>query len=173
MPIEPIADLQTVTPDGVPVAARIADVVIRPAVTHLDERGEVCEVYSPAWDIHPEPMVYAYLIGIRPGQVKGWVVHRLQDDRLFSAFGTVKLVLYDDRAESPTHGMLNEMCFGERHRALIVIPKGVYHAVQNVGDVDAALFNLPTQPFDHARPDKYRLPLDTDRIPYRFTDLRR
>jgi dTDP-4-dehydrorhamnose 3,5-epimerase len=28
--------------------------------------------------------------------------------------------------------------------------------------------NLPTAPYKHADPDKYRLPLDTDEIPYQF-----
>ena len=28
-----------------------------------------------------------------------------------------------------------------------------------------------TKPYDHANPDKYRLPLDTDQIPYRFEDV--
>ena len=33
---------------------------------------------------------------------------------------------------------------------------------------DVIVINCPTMPYDHADPDKYRLPLDTDRIPYRF-----
>jgi dTDP-4-dehydrorhamnose 3,5-epimerase len=32
--------------------------------------------------------------------------------------------------------------------------------------------NFPTRPYDHASPDKYRLPLDTDEIPYEFEDPR-
>ena len=34
-----------------------------------------------------------------------------------------------------------------------------------VGDVDAYFVNVPTRPYDHARPDKRRLPLDTPLIP--------
>jgi dTDP-4-dehydrorhamnose 3,5-epimerase len=51
---------------------------------------------------------------------------------------------------------------------LVIIPHGVFHAVQNVGNSDALFFNLPTRPYNHAAPDKYRLPLDPDQIPYRF-----
>ena len=43
-------------------------------------------------------------------------------------------------------------------------------AVQNVGDVDALFVNLPTRPYRHENPDKYRLPLDTDRIPFRLDE---
>lgn len=168
--LEAQLDPQTVTPEGEPVAPRIAGVKVRPAVTHPDERGELCEVFNPAWGFHDEPLVYVYQVGIRPHKIKGWVVHREQDDRLFISLGTVKIVLYDDRADSPTHGMINEIFLGERNRALITIPAGVFHAIQNVGDVDAVFINLPTRPFNHAKPDKLRLPLDTDQIPYRFQD---
>lgn len=169
---EPKPDVQTVTPEGEPVASRILGVNLRPAITHPDERGEVCEIYNPAWGFHEEPLVYVYQICIRPQRVKGWVVHYEQDDRLFVSLGTVKIVLYDDRAGSPTHGMINELYLGERKRGLIVIPKGVFHAIQNVGDTDAVLVNLPTRAYNHARPDKLRLPLGTDRIPYSFEDRR-
>lgn len=167
---EPQPDQQTVTPEGQPIAPRIAGVKVRPALTLPDERGEVCEIFNPAWEFHEAPLVYAYQVCIRPHKVKGWVVHREQDDRLFISLGNVKIVLYDDRPGSPTHGMVNEIFLGERNRGLITIPSGVYHALQNIGEVDAIFVNLPTRPFNHARPDKYRLPLDTDQIPYRFED---
>jgi dTDP-4-dehydrorhamnose 3,5-epimerase len=39
-----------------------------------------------------------------------------------------------------------------------------------VGETDAYFVNLPTRAYDHANPDKFRLPLDTDLIPYRFQE---
>jgi dTDP-4-dehydrorhamnose 3,5-epimerase len=167
---DPIQDRQTVTPEGKRIEPRIAGVVVRPAVTHLDDRGELCEIYNPAWGIHAEPMVYAYQSMVRPHKVKGWIVHHLQDDRLFVSLGTLRIVLYDARDDSSTYGTINEIFLGERNRAMIIIPRGVYHAVHNVGDTDAWFVNLPTRPYDHANPDKYRLPLDTDLIPFRFDE---
>ena len=35
---------------------------------------------------------------------------------------------------------------------------------------DAVIVNFPTTPYDHAAPDKERLPLDTPLIPYSFAD---
>jgi dTDP-4-dehydrorhamnose 3,5-epimerase len=32
--------------------------------------------------------------------------------------------------------------------------------------------NCPTMAYDHANPDKYRLPLDTDLIPHKFPGAR-
>jgi dTDP-4-dehydrorhamnose 3,5-epimerase len=109
-----------------------------------------------------------YQTTIRPGQVKGWVLHLAQDDRLFFSFGDVRVVLFDARTDSPTFERLNVHYFGESNRALLRIPRGVYHAIQNVGERDVVFVNCPTAPYRHEEPDKYRLPLDTERIPYRF-----
>jgi hypothetical protein len=42
----------------------------------------------------------------------------------------------------------------------------VFHAVKNVGESEMRFVNLPTRPYRHERPDKARLPADTDAIPY-------
>jgi dTDP-4-dehydrorhamnose 3,5-epimerase len=161
-------DEQTVTRSGESVHALLDGVRIRPAVTQLDERGSVCELYNPSWGFTAEPLVYVYQTTIRPGQVKGWVLHLAQDDRLFFVTGDVKVVLYDGRVDSPTFEGLTVHHFGEASRGLLRIPAGVYHGIQNVGQVDAVFVNMPTQPYAHEDPDKYRLPLDTDLIPYSF-----
>jgi hypothetical protein len=40
--------------------------------------------------------------------------------------------------------------------------------VQNVGTSEAFFINLPTRPYDYADPDKYRIPVDSGKIPYSF-----
>ena len=164
----PVQDSPTVTPDGQRLQAFIEGVKFRPSVAQLDERGELSEIYSAGWGFHAERIVYAYNVMIRPGRTKGWSKHLLQDDMQFVVVGTVQYVLYDDRPDSATHRRVNVFTCGDRHRGLLVIPAGVYHAVQNVGDTEAFLINLPTRPYDHGNPDKYRLPLDNDLIPYKF-----
>jgi dTDP-4-dehydrorhamnose 3,5-epimerase len=164
----PKKDVQSVTPEGERISSLIDGVIVRMAVMHPDERGEICEIYNPAWGLTDKPLVYIYQIVIRPGKVKGWQMHHLQDDRLFLSIGAVKVVLYDDRPDSPTYQMINEICLTERNRGLVLIPMGVYHALQNIGDKEAVLVNSPTEPYNHANPDKYRLSLDNDKIPYSF-----
>ena len=168
----PRKDTQTVSREGEPLTDLIDGVRVHYPPTQIDGRGDLVETYDPRWGLSDEPMVYNYLATIRPGVVKGWVKHLKQDDRLFFAFGAVALVLYDDREGSPTHGQVNEFFFGERRRATVVIPAGVWHAVANVGETDAIFLNSPTRPYDHADPDKYRLPLVNDLIPYSFDRLR-
>jgi dTDP-4-dehydrorhamnose 3,5-epimerase len=55
---------------------------------------------------------------------------------------------------------------GNENRGLLVIPAGVYHAVRNVGLDELGFINMPTRAYDHAEPDKHRLPADTTMIPY-------
>lgn len=163
-------DKQTVSPHGQRLDPRIDGVIIDYRELQEDERGELQEIYNPAWGLHPDPLVYAYLVAIRPRQVKGWVVHRLQDDRLFFVSGLIRVALFDDRPESPTCGMLNVFVMSKHKRGMVIIPKGVFHALKNIGTSDGYFINLPTRPYDHADPDKYRLPLKNDLIPFAFED---
>ena len=163
----PRKDPQLATQEG-PRQALIDGVRIREARTIPDHRGTICVAYDPRWGFSDEPMVYAYEVTVRPAAIKGWILHEGYDDRLFLAAGTVKWVMYDDRSESPTRGLVSELYFDEHHRSLLRIPRGVWHAIQNVGDVDARMINFPTAPYDYESPDKVRLPLDTESIPYSF-----
>jgi len=91
------------------------------------------------------------------------------DDRVYVSSGVVRWA-FDHRSQSPTYKLLNVFTFSDRNRAILVIPRGVYHAVQNIGQTEAIMINLPTCPYDHADPDKYRLPIKNDLIPFDFDD---
>lgn len=166
----PQPDVPTVTPDGTPLKPLIDGVVVRYQRPIEDRRGEIVEVYRPAWGVHDAPLVYVYQVRIRPGAVKGWVIHQRQDDRHFFVSGVLRWALYDDREGSPTRGMVNDLVFSERAAALLVIPCGVYHAVKNIGPTDAIFLNMPTRAYEHDQPDKLRVPMDAGVIPFTFDD---
>jgi dTDP-4-dehydrorhamnose 3,5-epimerase len=153
-------DRQTVTREGDIVQEQIHGVLVRHAVTHADERGTLTEIFDERWEFTVDSVPYVYTATIRPGQVRGWVVHLEQDDRLSFVKGTAKLVLYDAREDSETFGLANVFFLGDHDRALVRIPAGVVHAVKNVGADEVVFVNLPTQPYDHADPDKYRFLVD-------------
>lgn len=167
-PMPAVRDRATVDASGNPLEAGIEGAVFRPAVTHFDERGELTEIWSQGWGLVDEPVPHVYQVVAAPGSIRAWLVHYLQTDRLFFSMGRLRVVLYDDREGSATRGRLQDLVAGERRRGLLVIPPGVYHGVQNLGSGEAVYINLPTRAFDHAHPDKYRLPHDSDRIPFRF-----
>ena len=63
---------------------------------------------------------------------------------------------------------MNVLYFGESNRALLRIPRGVYHAIQNVGQTDVVFVNTPTRPYCFRTRTSIAYPLNTDLIPYRF-----
>ena len=165
-------DKQTVTADGEPVGDRIQGFVHKRLRSIEDKRGDIIEMYSPEWGLHPEPMVFAYQVTIRPKAIRGWEMHKKQDDRIFISKGSQRWVLYDNRIESSTYKMVNVFTFSELSRVIMIVPKGVIHAVENIGNEDAIFINFPTQSFNHSDPDKWRFPLKNDIIPFDFDDAR-
>ncbi|HLK22076.1 MAG TPA: dTDP-4-dehydrorhamnose 3,5-epimerase family protein [Bryobacteraceae bacterium] len=164
----PRKDKQTVTVDGQPVTRLIEGVIIKSAVTHIDDRGTLCEIHTPHSAPLEKPVVYVYQFTIRPGKIKGWHVHHHHDDRIFISQGHVKVVLYDSREQSPTYGMVNEIYRTDLDRNLMVIPAFVYHAHQNIGTTDALFISMPTRAYQHDDPDVFRYPVDSEEIPYKF-----
>ncbi len=110
-------------------------------------------------------MVFAYTFTIRPRAAKGWGIHFEHEDRYAFLSGELEIVLYDARDDSLTAGQESRLVLSELHRKLVTIPAGVWHAERNIGATDVRVVNFPTIPYDHANPDKYRLPLDTDELP--------
>ena len=163
-----VQDPATVTAAGEPLAQLPHGMTVRKAITHVDARGSVCEMFDPRWSWHPDPIRFVYMYTLRPGMVKGWGLHKLHEDRYFLQLGDMEIVMYDVRPDSPTRGLLSSIVLSEYDRKLVNIPPGIWHANRNIGNKDALVVNFPTQPYDHANPDKYRLPLDTDQIPYKF-----
>jgi len=163
-----VADAQTVKSDGTNIHSLIAGVTFRDCVTHADSRGAVVEMFDPRWGWHPDPLLFVYAFTIRPGIVKGWGLHKLHEDRYFVLQGEMEVVLYDVRSDSSTRGQVSRIVLSEHRRRLMNIPANVWHADHNIGSRDVVIVNFPTIAYDHQCPDKYRLPLDTDLIPYSF-----
>lgn len=168
----PKRDQATVTSAGASLAKLPHGVSFRPTPTHVDERGILAEGLDPRWGWHKEPIVYSYVYTVRPGMTKGWAVHKEHEDRYFIVSGEARVVLYDERPDSPTKGLVAQVWMTEHQRGVMNIPAGIWHATQNVGATDVIMVNYPTKPYAHENPEKYRLPLDTDRIPFRFEGTR-
>jgi dTDP-4-dehydrorhamnose 3,5-epimerase len=164
-------DRQTVTETGERIAPVIHGMVMRRLTTLEDGRGEIIELFDPKWGFHPDPLVFVYSASVRPKAIKGWIVHKNQDDRIATLSGVLHWVFFDNREDSPTYKMLNQFTFSEKNRMLFTIPRGVFHAVQNIGTTDAYFVNMPNRAYEHADPDKYRLPLKNDLIPFDFSKI--
>jgi dTDP-4-dehydrorhamnose 3,5-epimerase len=167
-----VADSQTVTADGTSIKRLAEGVTFHDVATHVDDRGSVVEMFDPRWGWHPDPLVFVYSFTIRPGMVKGWGLHERHEDRYFILQGELEIVLYDIRSDSPTYGEVSKVVLSEHNRRLMNIPAFVWHSDHNIGSKDAVVVNFPTIQYDHEKPDKLRLPIDTDLIPYSFGDAK-
>ena len=130
-----------------------------------DERGYLMEMLRSDWEEY-EQFGQVYVTAAYPGVVKAWHYHKLQTDHFVCVHGMAKVVLYDGREDSPTYRQVNEFFVGERNPCLIKIPPLVIHGFKGIGQDVTLVVNLPTELYDYDEPDEYRLPFDTDEIPY-------
>ncbi|MBN2082189.1 dTDP-4-dehydrorhamnose 3,5-epimerase family protein [bacterium] len=130
-----------------------------------DERGFLMEVLRRDDEIF-EQFGQCYVTAAYPGVVKAWHYHRRQTDHFCVLTGMAKIVLYDDREDSPTQGMINEFYFGEQQRGLLKIPAGVYHGFKNIGTETCLILNIPTELYNRADPDEHRVAPHGGEIPY-------
>lgn len=130
-----------------------------------DERGYLMEMLRSDWEEY-DRFGQVYVTAAYPGVVKAWHYHELQTDHFVCVHGMAKIVLYDRRKDSPTHGELNEFFIGELNPCLIKIPPSVVHGFKGMGQDVALIVNVPTELYDYDDPDEHRLPYDAEEIPY-------
>lgn len=164
-------DSQSVTADWA-----LADPAYIDGVRYMDirsvpkEGGWVTEVFRTSWQMGAPEVDQIFTTTLFRGAVSAWHAHKYTADRLFAASGMVKVVLYDATVGSPTHGMVNTFRIGVARPGLVVIPPGIWHGVQVIGDDPAVLVNAVDRAYDYEDPDHWRLPWDTDQIPHRFAE---
>jgi dTDP-4-dehydrorhamnose 3,5-epimerase len=143
----------------------IEGVEIKQLTKHADERGSLMELLR-CDDAIFRKFGQAYVSLNYPGVVRGWHYHKKQDDHVAVVKGMAKVALYDAREGSSTQGEVDEFFLGEQNNILLKIPVGVMHGYKTVGAEPSLLINFPSEPYDPQEPDEYRLPWDTDQIPY-------
>jgi dTDP-4-dehydrorhamnose 3,5-epimerase len=128
-----------------------------------DERGTIMHMLR-ATDPHFVQFGEIYFSTIYRGVVKGWHRHREMTLNYACVFGRVKIVLYDERAGSPTHGELQEIFLGPDNHALVVVPPEVWNGFKGMNDPFAIVANCCTHAHDPARSSRLD-PFD-NHIPY-------
>lgn len=124
----------------------IEGVIYRPLQIYADQRGWLAEVFRQD-ELDPELCpVMAYISVTLAGQKRGPHAHREQTDYFcFPGPGDFRVVLWDNRPDSPTYGVRQELVLGESHPGLILIPPGVVHGYINISDHDGVVFNCPNR----------------------------
>jgi len=148
-----------------------------PLTIHQDHRGFLLETFrSDDPRVKELPFRMSYTSFTVPNQFRDadrWHVHQVQVDRFVVVMGTMTLVLYDGRKDSPTAGTLQAVRLagiplgsptydGTRtlETYLQPIPPGVLHTLGNLTEEPFVYQNFPSELYN---------PADEGRVP--FADL--
>ena len=141
----------------------IDGVLVHPLRQIPDERGKIMHMLCYD-DSHFKRFGEIYFSVVYPGVIKGWHLHKEMTLNYAVVSGMIKLVLYDDRPDSPTRGELQELFVGDSNYVLVRIPPGVWNGFKGIGVAPAVIANCATLPHD---PDEIvRMDPFDNHIPY-------
>ena len=125
---------------------RIEGVVVRSLSALKDHRGWLSEVFRHD-ELESEFFpVMSYISSTVPGITRGPHEHVDQAD-LFCFLGpsTFKLRMWDNREESETFRCVTTIVVGQENPSAVLVPAGVVHAYQNIGDAEGIVINCPNK----------------------------
>jgi dTDP-4-dehydrorhamnose 3,5-epimerase len=124
----------------------IAGVVIRKLGKFLDFRGWLTELFRSDELTEEFFPAMAYISSTNPGVTRGPHEHWDQADFFcFLGPSNFKLRLWDNRSNSETFRCMTTLVVGEDNPTSVLIPAGVVHAYQNVGENDGIVINCPNR----------------------------
>ena len=124
----------------------IKGVVIRKLAKAVDSRGWLSELFRNdelEGEFFP---TMAYISSTNPGVTRGPHEHREQAD-LFCFIGpsNFKLRMWDNREESETFRCVTTVVVGQENPSSVLVPAGVVHAYQNIGETEGIVINCPNK----------------------------
>lgn len=162
-----IKDKPHITPEW-QIERELIDGSLVREVRHVVTRnGQTTELHRVDWGLC-EDVKHVVHVMLRVGTLSAWHKHELQTDHVFCVGGMLKVALFDDREGSSTRGQVDVHHVSAARPTLLVVPPGVWHGIQNVWHEPSMFVNYFDREYDYADPDEYRLPSDTDEIPFRF-----
>jgi dTDP-4-dehydrorhamnose 3,5-epimerase len=142
----------------------IDGVLVTPLRRIPDERGTIFHMLR-ADAPHFRGFGEIYFSSVYPGVVKAWHRHRRMTLNYAVPVGAVKLVLYDDRPDSPTRGRLMQLFVGAANYCLVTVPPLLWNGFKGIGEETALVANCATVPHDEGeieRADPFAGPVPYD-----------
>ena len=125
----------------------IHDVKITPLRIIPDNRGKVMhmlrsdsEVFSRFGEIYFSTVFYK--------SIKAWHLHKESTLNYVCVSGEVKLVLFDDRENSPTKNQHQELILSPKNYFLVTIPPLIWNGFKGIGKNESIIANCLTIPHD-------------------------
>ena len=144
----------------------IEGVIVQPLREIADNRGSVLHMMRRDSKLFKQ-FGEVYFSEILSGKVKAWKRHKQQTQNLTVPVNNIRLVIYDNRPSSSTHGKIEEYELGRPdHYCLVHIPPMLWYGFQALGGETALIVNCADQPHDPN--DTESLSSDSNEIPYQW-----
>ncbi len=146
----------------------IEGVILTPLKKIGDDKGMVLKMMtsaSPTFKSFGE----IYFSITNPGIVKGWKNHLEMIQNYTVPTGEMKFVLYDDRPNSKTRGLINEVTLSLDNYCLLTVPEKIWYSFKATSDCPALIVNCASIP--HSPNEVISKNIDTKDIPYVWTGL--
>jgi dTDP-4-dehydrorhamnose 3,5-epimerase len=143
----------------------IEGVLQTPLTQHQDQRGKVMHMLRST-DPYFQKFGEVYFSWVYPNFIKAWYKHREMIVNFAVPIGAIKVVIYDDRCDSPTHNQVGEYNLGCDNYHLLTIPCGLWYGFRAISEDAAIMANCATIPHD---PEEItRLDFANPSIPYNW-----
>ncbi len=84
----------------------------------------------------------AYFSSINKDSIKAWKKHKKMTCNLVVPFGYVRFVMYDDRMDSQSKGIFNEVTLSEENYNRLTIPPGIWFGFQSIKPLTSTIINI-------------------------------
>ena len=125
----------------------IEGVIISPRKQLIDERGKIMHMLRNDDEIFKN-FGEIYFSCTFPGSIKAWHLHKKMTLNYSVIFGKIKLVLFDDRENSPTKNQHQELILSPKNYFLVTIPPLIWNGFKGIGKTESIIANCLTIPHD-------------------------
>ena len=143
----------------------IEGVTVTPLKKIADERGMIMHMLKRTDPTFKEFGEIYFSCGY-PGAIKAWHIHKEMTLNDCCLVGMIKLVIYDCRKDSTTHGELMELFIGESNYCVVQIPPGVANGYKTYGDKMSIVANCASMP--HEKSELIYIDPFNNEIPYEW-----
>jgi dTDP-4-dehydrorhamnose 3,5-epimerase len=127
--------------------------------------GLTTENFRSDWPETGSAIGHVIHVALDAGRTSAWHSHRIQTDGVFVLSGRLLLAMFDGREDSPTGGKVTVLRLDGQDPMLVRIPPQVWHGLKPLQG-PATFLNIISHPYNYEDPDEWRLPPDTEQIPF-------
>ncbi len=107
-----------------------------------------------------------YFSVVKFKKIKAWKRHKLMTQNFAVPVGLINVVLFDDRADSPTRGAVQEVRLGQSEFSLLKIPPMIWYGFTGLTEQESLIVNCAD--LAHDPQESERIDVNSPQIPYQW-----